>query len=154
SDRVMGGQPLPSGAWHDFSRVRVHTDGKAAESARAVNALAYTVGADIVFAGGQYAPSTASGQRLLAHELAHVVQQSAGGAPTVQRQIPIPIFDDLDICVPGPFGQQVCGSHAKILCEKVPSIPGCDAVCRKLGCKKPEKPLVTCPPGFRPGRSP
>jgi hypothetical protein len=60
---------------HDFSRVRVHSDARAAESARAVNALAYTVGSDVVFGGGQYQPSTLAGQRLLAHELAHVVQQ-------------------------------------------------------------------------------
>lgn len=62
---------------HDFSRVRVHTDARAAESARAVNALAYTVGPSVVFADGQYRPRTAAGRRLLAHELTHVVQQGA-----------------------------------------------------------------------------
>jgi Domain of unknown function (DUF4157) len=61
---------------HDFSKVRVHTDERAAESARAVNALAYTVGNDVVFGRGHYLPGTSSGQKLLAHELAHVVQQS------------------------------------------------------------------------------
>lgn len=61
---------------HDFSRVRVHTDAKAAESVRAVNALAYTVGRDVVFGAGQYAPDTTAGFRLMAHELSHVVQQS------------------------------------------------------------------------------
>ena len=60
---------------HDFSRVRVHTDTKAAQSAQAVNALAYTVGRDMVFGAGQYAPGTAQGMRLLVHELAHTVQQ-------------------------------------------------------------------------------
>jgi Domain of unknown function (DUF4157) len=60
---------------HDFSRVRVHTDDNAAESARSVNALAYTVGQNVVFEAGQFAPGTSSGRRLLAHELAHVVQQ-------------------------------------------------------------------------------
>ncbi len=60
---------------HDFSQVRVHTDARAAESARAVNARAYTLGQDVVFGAGQYAPGTADGNRLLAHELAHVVQQ-------------------------------------------------------------------------------
>jgi hypothetical protein len=59
---------------HDFSNVRVHTDAKAAESARAVNALAYTVGRDVVFGPG-YTPGNVGGNRLLAHELAHVVQQ-------------------------------------------------------------------------------
>ena len=60
----------------DFSRVRVHTDARAADSAKAVNALAYTVGRDVVFASGQYAPDTNTGRRLLAHELTHVVQQA------------------------------------------------------------------------------
>jgi hypothetical protein len=63
---------------HDFANVRIHADAEAAESARAVNALAYTVGRDVVFAAGQYAPNTGAGQQLLAHELTHVVQQ--GGA--------------------------------------------------------------------------
>ena len=61
---------------HDFSGVRVHTDAKAAESARAVTALAYTVGSDIVFGAGQYAPQTRTGLELLAHEMTHVVQQN------------------------------------------------------------------------------
>jgi hypothetical protein len=61
---------------HDFSRVRVHADARAAESARAVNALAYTVGRDIVFGTGQYAPRITEGKRLLAHEMTHVIQQS------------------------------------------------------------------------------
>jgi Domain of unknown function (DUF4157) len=61
---------------HDFSSVRVHTDAKAAESAGAVNALAYTVGQDIVFGVRQYAPSEGVGRRLMAHELTHVVQQA------------------------------------------------------------------------------
>ncbi len=61
---------------HDFSRVRVHTDEKAAESARLVNARAYTVGDNVVVGSGQYLPSSSSGRRLLAHELTHVVQQS------------------------------------------------------------------------------
>jgi hypothetical protein len=60
---------------HDFSRVRIHADVRAAESARAVEARAYTVGSDIVFGSGQYAPHTAVGQRLLAHEITHVLQQ-------------------------------------------------------------------------------
>jgi len=61
---------------HDFSRVRVHADAKAAESAREVNALAYTLGRDVVFGGGRYVPGTSAGQKLLAHELTHVIQQS------------------------------------------------------------------------------
>jgi GH24 family phage-related lysozyme (muramidase) len=63
---------------HDFSRVRVHTDACAAQSADAVNALAYTVGRDVVFAAGRYAPHTDAGRHLLSHELTHVVQQGGG----------------------------------------------------------------------------
>jgi hypothetical protein len=62
----------------DLSGIRLHTDAKAASSAHAVNALAYTVGHDVVFGAGRYAPYTAEGRQLLAHELAHVVQQSHG----------------------------------------------------------------------------
>jgi hypothetical protein len=70
---------------HDFSGVRVHTDRKAAESARAVNAEAYTVGRDVVFGAGRYAPGTGEGHRLIAHELAHVLQRGTG---TIRRQQP------------------------------------------------------------------
>jgi hypothetical protein len=61
----------------DFSAVRVHTDGEAARSAAAVRADAYTVGSHVVFGSGRFQPNTGSGMRLIAHELAHVVQQSA-----------------------------------------------------------------------------
>src|SRR4051794_22968554 len=70
----------------DFGDVRVHTDTKAGAAARSIGARAFTGGDDIVFAAGQYSPHTAIGQNLLAHELAHVVQQRAsvaeGGSPT------------------------------------------------------------------------
>ncbi|WP_446742789.1 eCIS core domain-containing protein [Silvibacterium acidisoli] len=69
----------------DFRHVRIHADAAAAESARAVNALAYTVGRDIVFDSGQYRPQSHEGRRLLAHELSHVVQQQGGLLPRVQR---------------------------------------------------------------------
>jgi Domain of unknown function (DUF4157) len=74
----------------DFSAVRIHTDPEAHRSARAVDALAFTVGRDIVFGAGHYAPDTARGQRLIAHELAHVVQQSGAADATIQRQPPDP----------------------------------------------------------------
>ena len=66
----------------DFSQVRVHSDSRAAESATAVNALAYTVGSDVVFGPGQYTPETPPGRHLLAHELTHVVQQARGALGT------------------------------------------------------------------------
>ncbi len=62
----------------DFSQVRLHTDSQAAESTRPVNAKAYTLGQDVVFGAGQYAPGTIEGRRLMAHELTHVVQQTHG----------------------------------------------------------------------------
>jgi hypothetical protein len=70
---------------HDFASVRIHSGAAAGASAAALGARAYTVRSDIVFAPGGYRPGSADGQRLLAHELAHVVQQ-AGGAPRIQRQ--------------------------------------------------------------------
>ncbi len=63
----------------DFSDVRIHTDARAARSAEAVGARAYTVGNNVVFGAGQYDPAGEGGRRLLAHELAHVVQQGEGG---------------------------------------------------------------------------
>lgn len=69
----------------DFSRVRIHADDKAAESARALHARAYTVGHDLVFAAGQYAPDDSAGKVLLAHELTHVVQQKREPAPIIRR---------------------------------------------------------------------
>jgi hypothetical protein len=67
---------------HDFGKVRVHADQQAAQSAQEVNALAYTVGSHVVLNKGQYEPKTSFGLRLMAHELAHVVQQqNAGGTP-------------------------------------------------------------------------
>ena len=81
-----GGRPLEDGVrtemegrfGADFGGVRVHADGQAAESARAVNAHAYTVGDDIVFGSGRYDPASPTGQRTIAHELTHVVQQRSG----------------------------------------------------------------------------
>lgn len=70
---------------YDLSQVRVHIDEKAAKSARAVDALAYTIGRDIVFGEGQYAPQTTEGQRLLAHELVHVVQQTGTYRTFIRR---------------------------------------------------------------------
>ena len=92
---TAGGQPLPESTraffeprfGHDFSEVRVHNDVSASDSARTLSALAYTAGRDIVFAAGQYAPDTAYGRRLLAHELTHVVQQKQAGPSTSDTTI-------------------------------------------------------------------
>ena len=95
------GQPMDRGTrefmesrlGHDFGHVRIHADGAAAASARAVDALAYTVGRDVVFAAGQYAPDGPAGRSLLAHELAHVVQQSGNGV-SAQRRVEIGAAND------------------------------------------------------------
>jgi hypothetical protein len=86
--QLRSGSPLDGGVksrmesafGHDFSRVRVHTDGQAANLSSTVNARAFTVGEQVAFGAGEYQPGTLIGDALIAHELAHVVQQ--GGAAT------------------------------------------------------------------------
>jgi hypothetical protein len=81
-----GGRPLDEGTrttmesafGTSFDHVRVHTDDQASKSAESVGANAYTVGSDMVFRSGHYDPGSAVGQRTIAHELSHVVQQSQG----------------------------------------------------------------------------
>ena len=70
---------------HDFSDVRVHNDGAASESAKSVNAHAYTVGSNVVFQRDQYDPSSSAGKTMLAHELTHVVQQRSGPVDGTSR---------------------------------------------------------------------
>jgi hypothetical protein len=72
----------------DFRQVRVHLDRKAAASAEAVNASAFTVGKDVVFAAGMYQPTSSTGRKLIAHELTHVLQQEGESFPIVQRFTP------------------------------------------------------------------
>src|SRR5690606_35000434 len=80
---------------HDFSNVRIHTGARATQSARQISARAYTIGNHIVFNEGQYQPHSEQGQRLVAHELTHVVQQGDGmAAKSVQRST--------DFCTPYP----------------------------------------------------
>ncbi|MGH7487772.1 MAG: eCIS core domain-containing protein, partial [bacterium] len=74
----------------DLSQVRIHTDERAAASARSLSSLAYTAGRDIVFSTGRFAPETHAGKRLLAHELTHTIQQTeagCGATPKIQRTI-------------------------------------------------------------------
>ncbi len=97
---------------YDFSQVRIHDDQQAAESTSQVNALAYTVGRDVVFNTGQYAPGNFTGQRLLAHELAHVVQQTAGSAPSIVAR---------QQAQPTPPGQEEAQRRA----QWYPGFPGC-----------------------------
>lgn len=88
----------------DFSQVRVHADGRSADAAASVRARAFTVGRDIVFGAGEYAPGTDAGRRLLSHELVHTVQQQGGGGPALQRT---PCIDERGS---GPFRVSVIGA--------------------------------------------
>ena len=80
----------------DFSDVRVHTDAKASESAESVGANAYTVGNEMVFRGGHFDSSSPSGQRTLAHELSHVVQQRSGPVDGTESSGGIRLSDPSD----------------------------------------------------------
>jgi hypothetical protein len=91
---------------HDFSNVQIHTDEGAARSADAVQAHAYTVGSHIVFNAGQYAPQSEGGQQLIAHELAHVVQQSSGAANA-------PMADSMVVSEPGDAFEQEADTAAE-----------------------------------------
>jgi hypothetical protein len=136
----------------DFSRIRVHTDDQAAESARSLNAQAYTVGRDIVFAEGQYAPHTTAGQRLLAHELTHVVQQQAGAVPSgvaVQRAIS-PELDKIESLLSyGIFDWVITDAEAIEALQILKTLPkinkrcssptksmrtGCVTICQRTAC--------------------
>jgi len=112
-----GSQPLPVSTraffeprfGTDFSGVRVHTDGHAASTAKSVNAKAFTVGYDVVFGAGQYMPDNFNGQKLLAHELTHVIQQNGGGIGKAKR-------------TPNPFSAIIQRLY-KPNCEKTKRLP-------------------------------
>jgi hypothetical protein len=91
---------------YDFSQVRVHTDDRAAESARAVSARAYTAGNHVVFGHGQFAPGRPGGDRLLAHELTHVTQQASGPVEGT------PITDGLSVTRPGDRSERAAQDAA------------------------------------------
>lgn len=106
----------------DFSRVRLHTDSLAAKAAKAVNARAFTVGNDIVFGEAQYMPHAQATQRLLAHELAHVVQQSQLGRASVQR-----MFDGGEASGDpgggaGAPGASIHQEYVRLICEAIAGI--------------------------------
>jgi len=119
-----GGNPLDrdtrqfmeSRLGHDFGDVRVHTDSKAAESAQAVNAQAYTVGSDVVFQGGKYAPDTHEGRHMLAHELTHVVQQRSGPVSGSPAPGGINVSDPSD-----SFEQQAERSASHVMSAEAPA---------------------------------
>jgi hypothetical protein len=100
---------------YDLGTVRIHADEKAAESARMMNAQAYTVGNHVVFDTGEYAPDTAAGQKLLAHELAHVAQQTGGTTRSGGHAAVAPQVQGkwrLDSVTPGVGGYPKTDGHA------------------------------------------
>jgi len=118
-DPLGPGHPLDAGTrtfmesrfGADFGGVRLHTDAAASASAKSIQARAYTAGRDIVFASGEYRPGTAEGQRLLAHELTHVIQQGSG-ARVVQRKL---IVEDPASNIPNPGGKGAVQTNAKTI---------------------------------------
>ncbi|HEX2209365.1 MAG TPA: DUF4157 domain-containing protein [Longimicrobium sp.] len=116
---------------HDFSRVRIHADAAAARSAREIAASAYTVGHDIVFGAGGYAPSTAHGRHLLAHELAHTVQQAgAAGGPRLQRKCNDDLGTPTPDCTPSQDGVSGWQFLFDVGCDDL--LPGEEAKIKKL----------------------
>lgn len=154
-----GGEPLGASErsffeprfGRDLSAVRIHTGPGAARAASGIDAHAYASGRHIAFAAGQYRPHTHEGRRLLAHELAHVVQQDGSQRPRLARQViggGLDLKFDPCITLPDPVGE-ICGQSAAEACKKMPSIPGCSLVCKAFDCSKPVAPTTTCPPGWR-----
>jgi hypothetical protein len=108
---------------HDLSQVRVHTDDRAAESARAVSANAYTAGTHVAFATGRYSPSTAPGRQLLAHELTHVVQQA-------RQQVPgAPMGDGLSVSHPSDsFEREARQTSSSMMTDRDIGMPAANSV--------------------------
>jgi len=105
---------------HDLSKVRIHTDGKAAVSARSLNSRAFAIGNDVVFGEGQYAPGTKEGQRLMAHELAHVVQQENG---VVSKKIQCEnVCDDPNYCTPYATAAEAASAESWLRAILLPMI--------------------------------
>ncbi len=120
--------PRPDAPRQDFSQVRVHADGRAADAARSLNARAFAFGHHVVFGAGQLAPETPAGARLLAHELTHVVQQGASPARRIARA-PLDLKRlDLELFWGDPL-TQASGEIGK------------SASCSKGGKKQPEIPI-------------
>jgi len=100
----------------DFSRVRVHTDERAAKSVRAVGASAYTAGNHLAFGAGKYSPATQGGQQLMAHELTHVVQQASGPVASTK------VADGLSVSHRGdPFERAASETGKRVGSESEPS---------------------------------
>jgi len=147
-DRVLSGsgkqldpaiqQDMGQRFGYDFSRVRVHTGTAAEQSAHDVNANAYTVGNNIVFGAGRFAPESNDGRRLIAHELTHVVQQNLGAVErkAVQRS---QIYSG-NILFEGDCQHLACNS--RFACQDDANGVLCPNNTRNAGTKR--RPLFTC----------
>lgn len=143
---------------HDFSRVRVHCDAAATRSAEDVGAEAYTLGNDIVFGPGRYAPATRDGRRLIAHELTHVAQQAGpAGARSLRRKVAV---DKPKDPIDNPTGKGLVQTNAatvenylRTLCSEggVTVDKGTGVVSLKASfCPTPMPPNVAGPPAPAP----
>lgn len=140
-DGVRGsGAPIPEEIRETFGRrmgadlsdVRVHTDPTAHEAARSINAEAYTIGADVAFAKGNYDLGSRSGRRVLAHELTHVVQQTDAGDPTkVQRQATT--TEDKSETAQGATQQDETGLQQESVSHEVQSGETLPAIAQRYG---------------------
>ncbi|MFC6088376.1 DUF4157 domain-containing protein [Saccharothrix lopnurensis] len=127
------GSPLDAGVredmearfGQDFGDVRVHTDGAAHESARSVDAQAYTVGSNIVFQRDKYDPSSDAGQHVLAHELTHVVQQRSGPVDGTDAGGGVRISDPSD-----RFEREASANADHVMAAPVPGVGSGPAVQR------------------------
>jgi len=105
----------------DFSGVRVHTDSTAADSAKAVNAQAYTVGRDVVFGAGKFDPGSDSGKHMLAHELTHVVQQASGPVEGTSTGDGVAVSDPSD-----RFEREASANADRVMSQPAPAAAHAD----------------------------
>jgi hypothetical protein len=130
---------------HKFGSVRVHAGERAAESAQAVNALAYTVGNQVVFGKGRYQPGSMEGRHLLAHELAHVVQQS-GAAESPAKQI--------EVGEPGTTAEQQAEQAARTLSFSPPELGRQSLGVSRMTLQRQDAPAQAAVPESCPNREP
>ncbi len=144
-----GGRPLEpetrgfmeSRMGHDFGDVRVHTGDHASESARSISAQAYTVGNEIVFQSGKYQPDTPTGQRMLAHELTHVVQQKSGPVDGT------PAGGGIKVSDPGDRFEQAAerSADAVMSAQTMPSLEGASPTAQRADAADEEKDVQQYP---------
>jgi hypothetical protein len=150
-----GGRPLPESVRHhmeqglgaDLGGVRLHTDGHADQVSRLFGARSLTTGHDIYFRRGQYAPGSEAGRELLAHELTHVVQQSAGDTPAVQRKIGF----EFETAVHGAYGWgQKATMFTSTRASSEPALaPEAWKIVRDTGIEFVTQPFELDLPGYR-----